>query len=128
MSKYGVISGPYFPVSLRSQSECGKIRARNNSVFGHFSRSVRKGYNIIGQILLLISEQWKNLIKDWKKEAFKQNYFRKIFFSMHFIKFTEKTCDETVFYLSHILGHYRKKLHHKRFSTTFVKFFKIAIL
>ena len=49
MSKYVVISGPYFPafglnteryfVSLRIQSECGKIRTRNNSVFGHFSRS-----------------------------------------------------------------------------------------
>ena len=47
--KYGVISGPYFPafglnteryeVSLRIQSECGKIRTRNNTVFGHFSRS-----------------------------------------------------------------------------------------
>ena len=45
----GVISGPYFPafvqnteryfVPLRIQSECGKIRTRNNSVFGHFSRS-----------------------------------------------------------------------------------------
>ena len=49
MSKYGVISGLYFPafglnteryeVSLRIQSECGKIRTRNNSVFGHFSGS-----------------------------------------------------------------------------------------
>ena len=68
VSKYGVISGPYFPVfglntgkygpeitsyldrfdagrpvwkvsvSLHIQSECGKIRTRNNSVFGHFSR------------------------------------------------------------------------------------------
>ena len=28
----------YF-VSLQIQSECGKIRTRNNSVFGHFSRS-----------------------------------------------------------------------------------------
>ena len=47
--KYGVISGPYFPafglnteiyfVSLLIQSECRKIRTRNNSVFGHFSRS-----------------------------------------------------------------------------------------
>ena len=47
--KYGVISGPYFPafglntkrykVSLRIQSKCGKIRTRNNSVFGHFSCS-----------------------------------------------------------------------------------------
>ena len=42
-----VISGPYFPAfrlnteiyegSLRIQSECGKIRTRNNSVFGYFS-------------------------------------------------------------------------------------------
>ena len=49
MSKYGVISHPYFPafglnteryeVFLRIQSECGKIGTRNNSVFGHFSRS-----------------------------------------------------------------------------------------
>ena len=56
MSKYGVISGPYFPafemntgryeVSLRIQSECGKIRTRNDSVFGHFSRSdIIKGCN-----------------------------------------------------------------------------------
>ena len=50
VSKYGVFSGPYFPafglnterygVSLRIQSECGKIRTRKNYVFGHFSRSV----------------------------------------------------------------------------------------
>ena len=48
-SKYEVISGPYFPafglnmeryeISLRIQSQCGKIRTRNYSVFGHFSRS-----------------------------------------------------------------------------------------
>ena len=48
-SKYRVISGPYIPtiglnagryeVSLRIQSECRKIRIRNNSVFGHFLRS-----------------------------------------------------------------------------------------
>ena len=50
VSKYGVISGPYFPVfglntersggSLRIQSEYRKIRIRNNSVFGHFSRNL----------------------------------------------------------------------------------------
>ena len=49
MSKYGVISGPYFPVfelnteiysvNLRTQSEHMKIWTRKNSVFGHFSRS-----------------------------------------------------------------------------------------
>ena len=47
--KYGVFSSLYFPVfglnmerysvSLRIQSECGKIRTRKNSVFGQFSRS-----------------------------------------------------------------------------------------
>ena len=50
LSKYGVFSGPYFLafvinmekyfVSLRIQPECGKIRTRKNSVFGHFSHSV----------------------------------------------------------------------------------------
>ena len=50
VSKYGVFSGPYFPVlelnteiyavNLRIQPEYGKIRTRKNSVFGHFSRSV----------------------------------------------------------------------------------------
>ena len=49
VSKYRVISGWYFPVfglnaeiyevNLRIQSEYRKIRARNNSVFWHFSRS-----------------------------------------------------------------------------------------
>ena len=47
MSKYRVIFVPYFPsfglnterygVSLHIQPECGKIRTRKNSVFGHFS-------------------------------------------------------------------------------------------
>ena len=50
LSKYGVISGPYFhvfglhtdlyEVNLHIESEYRKIRTRNNSVFGHFSRSV----------------------------------------------------------------------------------------
>ena len=47
--KYGVFSGLYFPafglnmeiysVNLRIQSECEKILARRNFVFGHFSYS-----------------------------------------------------------------------------------------
>ena len=50
VSKYRVISGLYFPifrltteiysVNLRIQSESRNIRTRNNSLFGHFSRSV----------------------------------------------------------------------------------------
>ena len=49
VSNYGVISGLYFPafgvnterdfVSLRIQSEYGKIQTRNNSVFGHSAYS-----------------------------------------------------------------------------------------
>ena len=49
VSKYGAFSGLYIPafglnkerysVSLRIQSECGKIRTKKNSVFGRFSRS-----------------------------------------------------------------------------------------
>ena len=53
-------SGPYFPafglntkryeVSLRIQSECGKIRTRKNSEYGQFSRSdesVRSSHSIL---------------------------------------------------------------------------------
>ena len=49
VSKYGVISGPHFPVfrlnteiyevNLCIQWEYRKMRTRNNSVFGHFSSS-----------------------------------------------------------------------------------------
>ena len=48
MSKYRVVSGPYFPlfrlntriyfVNLRIQSEYKKMRTKKNSVFGQFSR------------------------------------------------------------------------------------------
>ena len=58
VSKYRVISGPCFPVfglnteiysvNLRIQSEYRKIQTRNNSVFGHFSRSAWLIKNIIG--------------------------------------------------------------------------------
>ena len=54
MSKYGVFSGPYFPVfglnteiysvNLRIQSEYRKIWTRKNSVYGHFSRSANFNY------------------------------------------------------------------------------------
>ena len=57
VSKSGVFSGPYVPafilnterykVSLRIQSECGEIRTRKNSVFGHFSRSGFSSFSFI---------------------------------------------------------------------------------
>ena len=50
VSKYGVFSGPYFPLfwmnsenyslNFRIQSKYRKIWTRKNAVFGHFSRSV----------------------------------------------------------------------------------------
>ena len=56
VSKYGVISGQYFSVSglnteicwlnLRIQSEYRKMRTKNNSVFGQFSRSVDYSYSL----------------------------------------------------------------------------------
>ena len=60
VSKYGVISGPYFPlfglnmkiygVNLSIQSEYRKIRTRNNSIFGHFSCSDRYLHEILYQL------------------------------------------------------------------------------
>ena len=42
MSKYGVFSDQYFPAfGLNTERyECGKLRTKKDSVFGHFSRSV----------------------------------------------------------------------------------------
>ena len=82
VSKCGVFCGPYFPefglnterysVSLHIQSKCGKIRTRKNSVFGHFSRSVKT----------MIWKKWKDISKDekWKdisKDEEKRANFRK---------------------------------------------------
>ena len=54
MPKYDVIFGPYFPVlglnteiysiNLQIQSKHSKIQTRNNSVFGHFSRSRKNSF------------------------------------------------------------------------------------
>ena len=74
MCKYGVFSGPYFPafglnterysVSLRIQSECGKIRTRKDSVFGHFSRS---------DVLSSSDTAGKNSVPKISKNSVKQN-------------------------------------------------------
>ena len=77
MSKYGVFSGPYFPVfglnaeiygvNLRIQSEYRKIWTRNNSVFGHFSHRVTLGEN-------------GKLVRDQKKEV--TNIFNDLFLNI----------------------------------------------
>ena len=73
MFKRKVISGPYFPafglntemycVSLRIQSECGKIRTRNNSVFGSFSRSVKVYFQLLKTWLLNVSSKNENFFQ-----------------------------------------------------------------
>ena len=58
----------YYGVNFRIQSEYMKIRTRKNSVFGHFSRSVRHKkrvniYNVdIKKIVLLFNEKSYNKI------------------------------------------------------------------
>ena len=75
VSKYGVFSVPYFPafglnteryaVSLRIQSECGKIRTRKNSLFGHFWRS--DNYLKTRKVEIKISFQHMNLVVSYMK-------------------------------------------------------------
>ena len=67
---FGLNRERYF-VSLRIQSECGKIQTRNNSVFGHFSRSVscaqlRLKWRAVCQVVRFISPlSLKLQIKFW---------------------------------------------------------------
>ena len=75
VSKYGLISGLYFPVlgmnteiyevNLRIQSEYRKIRTRNNFIFERFSRTIRNNRKIICQVFhwctLLFILIWKSV-------------------------------------------------------------------
>ena len=58
-------------------SECGKIRARKNSVFGHFSRSDNFFYEII--LLKLISSL---LMKYWIISLYKFLFYQDLFISL----------------------------------------------
>ena len=63
VSKCGVISGPYFPafglnmeryfVSLRVQSECRKIRTRNNSVFWTIFTQYQNAFSVWLDLIIL---------------------------------------------------------------------------
>ena len=73
VSKYGAISGPYFPVlgwnteiyevNLRIQSEYRKIRTRNNFVFGHFLRTENE-LSILSRNIANLN----NLKLDWQRD------------------------------------------------------------
>ena len=80
VSKYGVISGPYFPVfalnteicfvNFRIQSEYRKIRNRKVSVFGHISRSFSFRYSFFLEIFSLkfkfLLKRLSGLRKHWE--------------------------------------------------------------
>ena len=83
VSKYGIISGWYFPVfglnterysvSLRIQSKCRKIPTRNNSVFGHFSRSATIGkLKLFALSIISIDREWHTKY-ELHKNPFKLN-------------------------------------------------------
>ena len=86
MSKYEVISGPYFPVfglntgiygvNLFIQSEYSKIRTRNNSVFGHFSRSTHWPLN--PKVFVFYKEKYIKYYPAWYVE-FKVLKFQTLF-------------------------------------------------
>ena len=64
VSKYEVISCPYFPGKYRKiWSEYRKIRTRNNSVFRHFSRSVHL------TVMIDIMDKVDN-VRTWKEYNF----------------------------------------------------------
>ena len=84
--KYGVISGSCFLifglnteiyfVNLRIQSEYTKIRTRNNSVFGHFSRSVRFNHLLeLNHLMLSLVAK----IGRRQTELLKHNYYHNSF-------------------------------------------------
>ena len=51
---------------VRIQSECGKIRTRNNSIFGHFSRSEVSEYTFHTVRILNTPLKWVNLVNQGK--------------------------------------------------------------
>ena len=82
LSNYGVFSCPYFPafelniVSLHIQSECGKIRTRQNYVFGHFSGSETINYFRKNLQLTLTFYCDLNTSKEFFKVDFNWTYMR----------------------------------------------------
>ena len=73
MSKYGVFSGPYFPVfglgmeiygvNLRIQSKCRKIQIRKNSIFGLFLHIVSENYYFYKCVIKSIQEDLSGFLK-----------------------------------------------------------------
>ena len=109
VSKYGVISGPFFPafglnteryfVSLRIQSECEKMRTRNNSVFGlHAVYSI--GFLMISggnrsYLICLNSHNTKSEIWRRSQQQIKISNFNSYFIFLSFIPVV-KNCSKRI--------------------------------
>ena len=65
---------------LRIQSECGKIRTRNNSVIGHFSRSVCYSSSNILKLEVLLVKDVLILILCYFKSYLSPGGLEKLFF------------------------------------------------
>ena len=83
MSKYGVFSGPYFPVfglnteiygvNLRIHSEYRKIRTRKNSVFKYFYRSEEDRIRYKNQPNLCTKKTKKNYYRNLNEKNITDN-------------------------------------------------------
>ena len=108
MSKYGVISGPYFPVfglntefysvNLRIQSEYRKIQTRNNPLFGHFSRSdivFRFYYHVRALVIEVVVRRCsvKNVFLEISKNS-QENNCARVSFLISWLR--------TLFYIEHL--------------------------
>ena len=110
MSKYGVVSGPYFPtfglntdqkisLSLRIQSDYERIWTRNNSVFGRFSRSV------------FVENTVSDVLNNFSATLSKRDSFIRCFFNRNVIKhfFTEYLRATTSNLTVHLSNEYSQK-------------------
>ena len=100
--KYGVISGQYFPIELNTerygvlgiQSEYRKIRTRNNSVFGHFLRSVPLSFRI--NLKDTFSHISKNSLGLYLSSKYLLNFFSNLYYMSPWLGkiFTNSWCSD----------------------------------
>ena len=85
VSKYGVFSGPYFPVfglnteiysiNLRTQSKYRKIRSRKNSVFEQFSPIVALNQRYKKENWIMMTTQKQYVTEHCNKRKWKKTKF-----------------------------------------------------
>ena len=74
VSQYGVSSGQYFSAFGLNTERHGKIRTRNNSVFGLFSRSDHE-WKFFRCPTVSVTQNWKNIINYWNSTQWNEMKF-----------------------------------------------------